>query len=124
MLKTPEINYDNNNYFLRYRLLTNIFHMHGRRPALQKREKNINKNRGRRERLVEELKTDMEEIGEGQERIKERQKLKQQNMMNISKQSDHCNVITMNLMLSILEARQDNSFVQADERTRLLRFVD
>ena len=44
--------------------------MHGRRPALQKREKNINKNRGRRERLVEELKTDMEEIGEGQERIK------------------------------------------------------
>ncbi|KAL9401199.1 hypothetical protein Peur_005048 [Populus x canadensis] len=98
--------------------------MHGRRPALQKREKNINKNRGRRERLVEELKTDMEEIGEGQERIKERQKLKQQNMMNISKQSDHCNVIRMNLMLSILEARQDNSFVQADERTRLLRFVD
>jgi chromosome segregation ATPase len=107
--------------------------MHGRRPALQKREKNINKNRGRRERLVEELKTDMEEIGEGQERIKEirqkceeieseRQKLKQQNM-NISKQSD-CNVIRMNLMLSILEARQDNSFVQADERTQLLRFVD
>jgi len=45
--------------------------MHGRRPALQKREKNINKNRGRRERLVEELKTDMEEIGEGQEHIKE-----------------------------------------------------
>jgi hypothetical protein len=82
---------------------------------------------------VEELKTDMEEIGEGQERIKEirqkceeieseRQKLKQQNM-NISKQSD-CNVIRMNLMLSILEARQDNSFVQADERTQLLRFVD
>ncbi|KAJ6988858.1 hypothetical protein NC653_021690 [Populus alba x Populus x berolinensis] len=74
--------------------------MHGRRPALQKREKNINKNRGR-ERLVEEMKTDMEEIGEGQERIKEirqkceeieseRQKLKQQSM-NISKQSD-CNV--------------------------------
>jgi hypothetical protein len=133
MLKTPEINYDNSNYFLRYRLLTNIFHMHGRRPALQKREKNTNKNRGRRERLVEELKTDMEEIGEGQERIKEirqkseeieseRQKLKQQTM-NISKQSD-CNVIRMNLMLSILGARQDNSFVQADERTQLLRFVD
>jgi len=71
MLKTPEINYDNNNYFLRYRLLTNIFHMHGRWPALQKREKNTKKNRGRRERLVEELKTDMEEIGEGQEHIKE-----------------------------------------------------
>ena len=82
---------------------------------------------------MEELKTDMEEIGEGQERIKEirqkceeieseRQKLKQQNM-NISKQSD-CNVIRMNLMLSILEARRDNSFVQADERTQLLRFVD
>ncbi|KAG6764685.1 hypothetical protein POTOM_032166 [Populus tomentosa] len=106
--------------------------MHGRRPALQNREKNINKNRGRRERLVEELKTDMEEIGEGQERIKEtrqkceeieseRQKLKQQSM-NISKQSD-CNVIRVNLMLSILEARQDNSFVQADERTQLLRLT-
>jgi hypothetical protein len=45
--------------------------MHGRWPALQKREKNTKKNRGRRERLVEELKTDMEEIGEGQEHIKE-----------------------------------------------------
>jgi hypothetical protein len=46
--------------------------MHGRRrPALQKREKNIKKPPGRRERLVEELKAVTEEISEGQKRKEE-----------------------------------------------------
>jgi hypothetical protein len=107
--------------------------MHGRRrPALQKREKNI-KSPGRRERLVEELKAVTEEIFEGQKRKEETrqeieeikpecQKLKEDNMI-ISKQID-CNPIKANLMLSILKAREDKNFAQAAQLTQLLRFVD
>ena len=108
--------------------------MHGRRrPALQKREKNIKKPPGRRERLVEELKAVTEEISEGQKRKEETrqeieeikpecQKLKEENMI-ISKQID-CNQIKANLMRSILKAREDKNFAQAAQLTQLLRFVD
>ncbi|KAI5594722.1 hypothetical protein POPTR_003G102300v4 [Populus trichocarpa] len=98
-----------------------------------KREENIKKNRERRE-TMERLKTDMVEISEGQERLKEGQreirqkfeeiesechKLKEETM-NIAKQSD-CNQIRINLMFSILKARQDNNFSHAEHLTQLLR---
>ncbi|KAF9685612.1 hypothetical protein SADUNF_Sadunf03G0072700 [Salix dunnii] len=98
-----------------------------------KRGENIKKNRERRERM-EQLKTEMVEISKGQERIREGQreirkkfeeiesegrKLKEETM-NIAKQSE-CNQIRINLMFSILKARQENNFAHADNLTRLLR---
>ncbi|KAJ6334504.1 hypothetical protein OIU78_011392 [Salix suchowensis] len=98
-----------------------------------KRGENIRRNRERRER-IERLKTDMVEISKGQERIKEgqreiRQKFEEiesegrtlkEETMNIAKQSE-CNQIRINLMFSILKARQENNFAHADNLTRLLR---
>ncbi|CAK7355980.1 unnamed protein product [Dovyalis caffra] len=83
---------------------------------------------------MERLKADMEEISAGQKRIKEgqeevRQKFREiesecyklkEETKNIAKQSDS-NQIKINLMFSILEARQDNNFAQADHLTQLLR---
>ncbi|XP_011028043.1 PREDICTED: golgin subfamily A member 6-like protein 22 [Populus euphratica] len=98
-----------------------------------KREENIKKNRERRE-TMERLRIDMVEISEGQERLKEGQreirqkfgeiesecrKLKEETM-NIAKQSD-CNQIRIDLMFSILKARQDNNFSHAERLTQLLR---
>ncbi|KAJ6966706.1 hypothetical protein NC652_004303 [Populus alba x Populus x berolinensis] len=93
----------------------------------------IKKNRERRE-TMERLKTDMVEIGEGQKRIREgqreiRQKFEEiesecrslkEETMNIAKQSDY-NQIRINLMFSILKAREDNNFAHADHLTGLLR---
>jgi hypothetical protein len=85
---------------------------------------------------MERLKIDMVEISEGQDRLKEGQreirqkfeeiesechKLKEETM-NIAKQSD-CNQIRINLMFSILKARQDNNFSHAEHLTQLLRLV-
>ncbi|XP_034903943.1 uncharacterized protein [Populus alba] len=91
------------------------------------------KNKERREKM-ERLKTDMVEIGEGQKRIREgqreiRQKFEEiesecrslkEETMNIAKQSDY-NQVRINLMLSILKAREDNNFAHADHLTGLLR---
>ncbi|KAJ6950459.1 hypothetical protein NC651_004201 [Populus alba x Populus x berolinensis] len=91
------------------------------------------KNRERRE-TMERLKTDMVEIGEGQKRIREgqreiRQKFEEiesecrslkEETMNIAKQSDY-NQVRINLMFSILKAREDNNFAHADHLTGLLR---
>eukprot|EP00258_Populus_trichocarpa_P041451 XP_024457470.1 uncharacterized protein LOC18109373 isoform X3 [Populus trichocarpa] len=91
------------------------------------------KNRERRE-TMERLKTDMVEIGEGQKRIREgqreiRQKFEEigsecrrlkEETMNIAKQSDY-NQTRINLMFSILKAREDNNFAHADHLTGLLR---
>nr|XP_034903950.1 uncharacterized protein LOC118040968 isoform X2 [Populus alba] len=90
-------------------------------------------NRERRE-TMERLKTDMVEIGEGQKRIREgqreiRQKFEEiesecrslkEETMNIAKQSDY-NQIRINLMFSILKAREDNNFTHADHLTGLFR---
>ncbi|KAJ6950457.1 hypothetical protein NC651_004200 [Populus alba x Populus x berolinensis] len=95
----------------------------------------VKKNRERRE-TMERLKTDMIEIGEGQQRIREgqreiRQKFEEigsecrrlkEETMNIAKQSDY-NQIRINLMFSILKAREDNNFAHADHLTGLLRLV-
>ncbi|KAI9403432.1 hypothetical protein POPTR_001G422301v4 [Populus trichocarpa] len=92
-------------------------------------------NRERRE-TMERLKTDMVEIGEGQKRIREgqreiRQKFEEiesecrslkEETMNIAKQSDY-NQTRINLMFSILKAREDNNFAHADHLTGLLRLV-
>ena len=78
----------------------------------------------------------MAEISKGQERIKEgqreiRQKFEEresegrqlkEETMNIAKQSEW-NQIRINLMFSILKARQENNFAHADNLTRLLRLV-
>ncbi|KAL9403428.1 hypothetical protein Peur_000400 [Populus x canadensis] len=93
------------------------------------------KNRERRE-TMERLKTDMIEIGEGQKRIREgqreiRQKFEEigsecrrlkEETINIAKQSDY-NQVRINLMFSILKAREDNNFAHADHLTGLLRLV-
>ena len=85
---------------------------------------------------MERLKTDMVEIGEGQKRIREgqreiRQKFEEigsecrrlkEETMNIAKQSDY-NQTRINLMFSILKAREDNNFAHADHLTGLLRLV-
>nr|XP_034903948.1 uncharacterized protein LOC118040967 isoform X2 [Populus alba] len=90
-------------------------------------------NKERREKM-ERLKTDMVEIGEGQKRIREgqreiRQKFEEiesecrslkEETMNIAKQSDY-NQVRINLMLSILKAREDSNFAHADHLTGLLR---
>jgi len=95
----------------------------------------VKKNRERRE-TMERLKTDMIEIGEGQKRIREgqreiRQKFEEigsecrrlkEETMNIAKQSDY-NQTRIDLMFSILKAREDNNFAHADHLTGLLRSV-
>jgi len=95
----------------------------------------VKKNRERRE-TMERLKTDMIEIGEGQKRIREgqreiRQKFEEigsecrrlkEETINIAKQSDY-NQVRINLMFSILKAREDNNFAHADHLTGLLRSV-
>ncbi|KAJ7014953.1 hypothetical protein NC653_004295 [Populus alba x Populus x berolinensis] len=104
-----------------------------RRVSKSKHRKQYWKNKERRE-TIERLKTDMIEIGEGQQRIREGQreirqkfeeigsecrKLKEETM-NIAKQSDY-NQVRINLMFSILKAREDNNFAHADHLTGLLR---
>ncbi|KAJ6423233.1 hypothetical protein OIU84_024216 [Salix udensis] len=87
-----------------------------------------------RRETMERLKTDMAEIGEGQNRIREgqreiRQKFEEiesecrslrEETMNITRQSDY-NQIRINLMFAILKARQDSDFARAEHLTRLLR---
>ncbi|KAL9366289.1 hypothetical protein Peur_037488 [Populus x canadensis] len=104
-----------------------------RRVSKSKHRKQYWKNRERRE-TMERLKTDMIEIGEGQKRIREgqreiRQKFEEigsecrrlkEETINIAKQSDY-NQVRINLMFSILKAREDNNLAHADHLTGLLR---
>eukprot|EP00258_Populus_trichocarpa_P041443 XP_024457462.1 uncharacterized protein LOC18109373 isoform X1 [Populus trichocarpa] len=104
-----------------------------RRVSKSKHRKQYWKNRERRE-TMERLKTDMIEIGEGQKRIREgqreiRQKFEEigsecrrlkEETINIAKQSDY-NQVRINLMFSILKAREDNNIAHADHLTGLLR---